>query len=98
MVDEGTTLADLKGLLDQFAKALYGADKRTRFRPGYYPFTEPSVAFDVECLVCGGSGCPACSKTGWMTILGAGMVHPVVLEDGGMHPEASHVRGVRLGR
>jgi phenylalanyl-tRNA synthetase alpha chain len=87
MVDEGTTMADLKGLLDQFAKALYGADKRTRFRPGYYPFTEPSVAFDVECLVCGGSGCPACSKTGWMTILGAGMVHPVVLQYGGLDPE-----------
>jgi phenylalanyl-tRNA synthetase alpha chain len=87
MVDEGTTMGDLKGLLDQFAKALYGADKRTRFRPGYYPFTEPSVAFDVECLVCGGSGCPACSKTGWMTILGAGMVHPVVLQYGGLDPE-----------
>ena len=72
MVDEGTTMGDLKGLLDQFAKAMYGADKRTRFRPGYYPFTEPSVAFDVECLVCGGVGCPACSRTGWMTILGAG--------------------------
>ena len=87
MVDEGTTLADLKGLLDQFAKAMYGADKRTRFRPGYYPFTEPSVAFDVECLVCGGSGCPACSRSGWMTILGAGMVHPVVLQYGGLDPE-----------
>jgi phenylalanyl-tRNA synthetase alpha chain len=87
MVDEGTSMADLKGLLDQFAKALYGADKRTRFRPGYYPFTEPSVAFDVECLVCGGSGCPACSRTGWMTILGAGMVHPVVLQYGGLDPE-----------
>ncbi|HUQ79473.1 MAG TPA: phenylalanine--tRNA ligase subunit alpha [Patescibacteria group bacterium] len=87
MVDEGTTMADLKGLLDQFAKALYGADKRTRFRPGYYPFTEPSVAFDVECLVCGGAGCPACSRSGWMTILGAGMVHPVVLQYGGLDPE-----------
>jgi len=87
MVDEGTTMADLKGLLDQFAKAMYGHDKRTRFRPGYYPFTEPSVAFDVQCLVCGGSGCPACSRTGWMTILGAGMVHPVVLQYGGLDPE-----------
>ncbi|HVL54559.1 MAG TPA: phenylalanine--tRNA ligase subunit alpha, partial [Vitreimonas sp.] len=87
MVDEGTTLADLKGLLDQFAHAMYGEGKRTRFRPGYYPFTEPSVAFDVECLVCGGSGCPACSRTGWMTILGAGMVHPVVLRYGGIDPE-----------
>ena len=87
MVDEGTTMGDLRGLLDQFAKAMYGADKRTRFRPGYYPFTEPSVAFDVECLVCGGSGCPACSRSGWMTILGAGMVHPVVLQYGGLDPE-----------
>jgi phenylalanyl-tRNA synthetase alpha chain len=87
MVDEGTTMGDLKGLLDQFAKAMYGSDKRTRFRPGYYPFTEPSVSFDVECLVCGGSGCPACGRSGWMTILGAGMVHPVVLQFGGLDPE-----------
>jgi phenylalanyl-tRNA synthetase alpha chain len=87
MIDEGTTMADLKGLLDQFAKAMYGADKKTRFRPGYYPFTEPSVAFDVECLVCGGAGCPACGRSGWMTILGAGMVHPVVLQYGGLDPE-----------
>jgi phenylalanyl-tRNA synthetase alpha chain len=87
MVDEGTNLGDLRGLLDEFARAMYGADKRTRFRPGYYPFTEPSVAFDVECLVCGGVGCPACSRSGWMTILGAGMVHPVVLRYGGLDPE-----------
>ena len=87
MVDEGTTLADLKGLLEQFAQAMYGEGKRTRFRPGYYPFTEPSVAFDVECLVCGGPGCPACGRSGWMTILGAGMVHPVVLQYGGLDPE-----------
>jgi phenylalanyl-tRNA synthetase alpha chain len=86
MVDEGTTMADLRGLLDEFAHALFGPDKRTRFRPGYYPFTEPSVAFDVECLVCGGRGCPACKRTGWMTILGAGMVHPVVLLNGGLDP------------
>jgi phenylalanyl-tRNA synthetase alpha chain len=87
MVDEGTTLGDLRGLLDEFAHAMFPAARRTRFRPGYYPFTEPSVAFDVECLVCGGVGCPACSKTGWMTILGAGMVHPVVLRYGGLDPE-----------
>jgi len=86
MVDQGTSMADLKGLLDEFAHALFGP-RKTRFRPGYYPFTEPSVAFDVECVVCGGVGCPACSKTGWMTILGAGMVHPVVLQYGGMDPE-----------
>src|SRR5689334_15574043 len=87
MVDEGSTLADLRGRLGEFAHARFGANKRTRFRPGYYPFTEPSVAFDVECLVCGGVGCPACSRTGWMTILGAGMVHPVVLRDAGIDPE-----------
>ena len=63
-------------------------DKRTRFRPGYYPFTEPSVAFDVECLVCGGVGLPGLlARRGWMTILGAGMVHPVVLQYGGLDPE-----------
>jgi phenylalanyl-tRNA synthetase alpha chain len=87
MVDEGTTLGHLRGLLDQFAHAMFGVDRRTRFRPGYYPFTEPSVAFDVECVVCDGAGCPACSRTGWMTILGAGMVHPVVLRYGGLDPE-----------
>lgn len=87
MIDEGTSMADLRGLLDQFAHALFGAGRPTRFRPGYYPFTEPSVAFDVGCVVCDGSGCPACSRTGWMTILGAGMVHPVVLQYGGIDPE-----------
>jgi phenylalanyl-tRNA synthetase alpha chain len=87
MVDEGTNLGDLRGLLDEFAHAMFGAGRATRFRPGYYPFTEPSVAFDVGCLVCGGVGCPACGRTGWMTILGAGMVHPVVLRHGGIDPE-----------
>jgi phenylalanyl-tRNA synthetase alpha chain len=87
MIDEGTTLGDLRGLLEAFAHAMFGRGKRTRFRPGYYPFTEPSVAFDVECLVCGGPGCPACGRSGWMTILGAGMVHPAVLRNGGLDPE-----------
>lgn len=87
MVDEGTTMGDLRGLLDAFAHAMFGADKKTRFRPGYYPFTEPSVAFDVECLVCGGVGCAVCGRSGWLTILGAGMVHPVVLRNGGLDPE-----------
>ena len=87
MVDEGTTMADLRGLLEAFAHALFGPGRKTRFRPGYYPFTEPSVTFDVECVVCDGVGCPACSRTGWMTILGAGMVHPVVLQHGGLDPE-----------
>jgi phenylalanyl-tRNA synthetase alpha chain len=87
MVDEGTNLADLKGQLVEFAHAMFGEGTATRFRPGYYPFTEPSVAFDIGCLVCGGPGCPACGRTGWMTILGAGMVHPVVLQFGGIDPE-----------
>ncbi len=87
MIDEGTSMADLKGLLDQFAHAMFGADRATRFRPGYYPFTEPSVAFDILCVICDGEKCPACSRTGWMTILGAGMVHPVVLRYGGIDPE-----------
>ena len=87
MVDEGTSMATLRGLLDAFAHAMFGAGRPTRFRPGYYPFTEPSVAFDIECVVCDGSGCPACRRSGWMTILGAGMVHPVVLRNGGIDPE-----------
>ena len=87
VVDRDTSLADLKGLLEEVARALYGRDVRTRFRPGYYPFTEPSVAFDIGCLVCGGDGCAACKRTGWMTILGAGMVHPTVLRAGGFDPD-----------
>ncbi len=87
MVDEGTTLAHLRGLLNEFAHAMFGPQTGTRFRPGYYPFTEPSVAFDISCTICGGVGCPACKRTGWLTILGAGMVHPVVLRNGGIDPE-----------
>jgi len=87
VIDRDTSLADLKGLLEEVARALYGRDVRTRFRPGYYPFTEPSVAFDIGCLVCGGDGCPACKRSGWMTILGAGMVHPTVLRNGGFDPD-----------
>jgi phenylalanyl-tRNA synthetase alpha chain len=87
VIDRDTSLADLKGMLEEVARALYGRDVATRFRPGYYPFTEPSVAFDIGCLVCGGEGCPACKRTGWMTILGAGMVHPEVLRAGGYDPE-----------
>jgi phenylalanyl-tRNA synthetase alpha chain len=87
VVDRNTSLADLKGLLEEIARALYGRDVRTRFRPGYYPFTEPSVAFDIGCLVCGGEGCPACGRSGWMTILGAGMIHPTVLRNGGFDPD-----------
>jgi phenylalanyl-tRNA synthetase alpha chain len=95
VVDRDTSLADLKGMLEEVARALYGRDVRTRFRPGYYPFTEPSVAFDIGCLVCGGQGCAACKRTGWMTILGAGMVHPEVLRAGGFDPD--HYQGYAFG-
>ncbi len=87
VVDRDTSLADLKGMLEEYARAIYGPETATRFRPGYYPFTEPSVAFDVACLVCGGPGCPACGRTGWITILGAGMIHPLVLLSGGLDPD-----------
>ncbi|HUH16587.1 MAG TPA: phenylalanine--tRNA ligase subunit alpha [Methylomirabilota bacterium] len=87
VIDRSTSLADLKGMLEELAAALYGRDVPTRFRPGYYPFTEPSVAFDIRCLVCGGDGCPACKRTSWMTILGAGMVHPSVIRNGGYDPD-----------
>jgi phenylalanyl-tRNA synthetase alpha chain len=95
VIDRDTSLADLKGLLEEVARALYGRDVRTRFRPGYYPFTEPSVAFDIGCLVCGGEGCAACKRTGWMTILGAGMVHPTVIRAGGFDPD--EVQGYAFG-
>jgi phenylalanyl-tRNA synthetase alpha chain len=87
VVDRQTSLADLKGMLEETARALYGEATPTRFRPGYYPFTEPSAAFDVGCTVCAGSGCPACKRSGWITILGAGMVHPQVLRNGGIDPD-----------
>ena len=87
VVDRETSLADLKGILEEFARAMFGPDTPTRFRPGYYPFTEPSVAFDIGCQVCGGSGCASCKRSGWMTILGAGMVHPTVLRNGGYDPD-----------
>jgi phenylalanyl-tRNA synthetase alpha chain len=87
VIDRTTSLADLKGMLEEYARAMYGDGTRTRFRPGYYPFTEPSAAFDIGCLVCGGDGCPACKRSGWMTILGSGMVHPHVLRAGGIDPE-----------
>ncbi len=97
VVDRDTSLADLTGMLEEVARALYGRDVRTRFRPGYYPFTEPSVAFDIGCLVCGGGGCPACKRSGWMTILGAGMVHPEVIRAGGHDPEVYQGYAFGLG-
>jgi len=80
------TMADLKGTLTAFAHALFGPNVRTRFRSDHFPFTEPSAEMDVECFVCDGAGCPVCKQSGWLEILGCGMVHPVVLENGGYDP------------
>ncbi|MCR5040868.1 MAG: phenylalanine--tRNA ligase subunit alpha [Clostridia bacterium] len=87
VVDRGITMGDLKGNLVSIAKALYGEDTRIRLRPHHFPFTEPSCEVDVSCFKCHGKGCPMCKNEGWIEILGAGMVHPKVLENGGIDPE-----------
>ena len=84
VIDKGVTMADLKGTLDAVMKKLYGEDTVTRFRPHHFPFTEPSCEMDVQCHKCGGRGCPTCKGEGWIEILGAGMVHPKVLEGCGI--------------
>ena len=86
-VDEGISFVDLKATLTHFARSFFGSSTRTRFRPSYFPFTEPSAEMDVECQLCGGSGCSACKGTGWMEIMGSGMVHPSVLESAGVDSE-----------
>jgi len=86
VVGEHITLADLKGTLIDFARRMFGQKVRTRFRASYFPFTEPSAEMDVECFVCGGKGCAVCKNSGWLEILGCGMVHPVVLQNGGYDP------------
>jgi phenylalanyl-tRNA synthetase alpha chain len=86
-VDEGIGFVDLKATLTHFAQRFFSARTRVRFRPSYFPFTEPSAEMDVSCTLCGGSGCAACKQTGWMEILGSGMVHPNVLELCGIDPE-----------
>ncbi|HZA60206.1 MAG TPA: phenylalanine--tRNA ligase subunit alpha [Actinomycetota bacterium] len=85
-VDEGLSLADMKGTLEEFAKAMFGPAQRVRLRPSYFPFVEPGAEVDVSCFVCGGTGCRVCGN-GWIEIMGAGMVHPTVLENGGVDPE-----------
>jgi phenylalanyl-tRNA synthetase alpha chain len=86
-VDEGITFVDFKASLTWFARRFFGPATRVRFRPSYFPFTEPSADMEVECRICHGSGCPACKHTGWMEILGSGMVHPNVLSNVGLDPE-----------
>jgi phenylalanyl-tRNA synthetase alpha chain len=85
-VGENITFCDLKGTLNDFARRMYGQNVRSRFRASYFPFTEPSAEMDIECFICGGKGCQVCKQTGWLEILGCGMVHPVVLRNGGYDP------------
>ncbi|HCA29619.1 MAG TPA: phenylalanine--tRNA ligase subunit alpha [Ruminococcaceae bacterium] len=87
VVDKGITMCHLKGVLEQFAHEIYGSETKVRFRPSFFPFTEPSVEVDVSCGECGGKGCRVCKGAGWIEILGAGMVHPNVLSGCGIDPE-----------
>ena len=87
VIDKNISLADLKGTLELFAKKMLGENTKVRFRPSFFPFTEPSVEVDVSCFKCGGKGCSLCKQTGWIEVLGAGMVHPNVLRMGGYDPE-----------
>lgn len=94
-VDRRITMADLKGVLQVFAEQMFGPETRSRFRPSYFPFTEPSAEVDISCGMCGGKGCRVCSHTGWLEILGCGMVHPRVLEMSGYN--SSEVTGFAFG-
>ncbi|MCD7858450.1 MAG: phenylalanine--tRNA ligase subunit alpha [Clostridiales bacterium] len=86
-IDKGITMADLKGTLNEVVKSLYGEDAQTRFRPHHFPFTEPSCEVDVQCFECHGKGCSVCKGEGWIEVLGAGMIHPKVLEGCGIDPD-----------
>ena len=85
-VGKHITFSDLKGVLINFANQMYGEGRKARFRKSYFPFTEPSVEMDIDCVLCGGKGCPVCKNSGWLEMLGAGMVHPRVLQNGGYDP------------
>ena len=87
VVGEGITMADLKGTLSEFARQMFGSETKTKFRPHHFPFTEPSAEVDVSCFKCGGRGCKVCKGSGWIEILGCGMVHPNVLKVGGVDTE-----------
>lgn len=95
LVDERITFGDLKGSLLAFARQMFGPGQQIRLRPSYFPFTEPSAEVDISCIICGGSGCRTCGNSGWLEILGAGMVHPQVLANGGYDPE--RVSGFAFG-
>jgi phenylalanyl-tRNA synthetase alpha chain len=87
VIDRNITLADLKGTLNDFYRRIFGNQVKTRFRASYFPFTEPSGELDVECFLCAGKGCSMCSGSGWLELLGCGMVHPTVLQNGGYDPQ-----------
>ena len=87
VIDKGVTFADLKGTLELFAKKMFGDNVKTKFRPHHFPFTEPSAEMDATCFVCGGKGCNVCKNSGWIELLGCGMVHPQVLKNCGLDPE-----------
>ena len=87
LVDKGVTFADLKGVLTAFVHQMFGEEVGVRFRPSYFPFTEPSAEVDIECVICRGAGCRVCQTTGWLEVLGSGMVHPAVFEAVGYDPE-----------
>jgi len=86
VVGRNITFADMKGTLNTFARRMFGENARTRLRPSYFPFTEPSAEMDVECFVCGGKGCQICKGAGWLEIMGCGMINPIVLQNGGYDP------------
>jgi phenylalanyl-tRNA synthetase alpha chain len=86
LVDKNITFSNLKATLEHFNREMFGQSVRTRFRPDFFPFTEPSCEVAVSCIICGGEGCRLCSRTGWLEILGAGMVHPRVLANAGIDP------------
>jgi phenylalanyl-tRNA synthetase alpha chain len=86
VVGERVTMADLKGTIVAFARRMFGVQREVRIRSSYFPFTEPSIEVDMDCIVCAGAGCSLCKRTGWIEIMGAGMVHPVVLRNGGYDP------------
>lgn len=87
LIDEGVSFADLKGLIGEFLQTFFEADLAVRFRPSYFPFTEPSAEVDVQCVTCRGEGCRVCKQTGWLEVMGCGMVHPEVLSKSGVDPE-----------
>ncbi|HBM82673.1 MAG TPA: phenylalanine--tRNA ligase subunit alpha [Halieaceae bacterium] len=87
LVDERSSFADLKGLIEDFLRVFFEKDLSVRFRPSYFPFTEPSAEVDIQCVNCAGAGCRVCSQTGWLEVMGCGMVHPRVLEGSGIDPE-----------